>query len=540
MKNYSVRTKLFLGFSVVLFLVLLMAGIGYRSIESLSHDFERLMENNAPKVGLCDELIKIVLDNGRQVRNIVLADKPEYAETATRIIKNNMQRREEISQQLAKLIETENGRELFKKTDVTYDMLIAKYQTFFTISSDKEAGRLFIYNEITPATNAYADSLDRIVAFQKEQMKESKKNVYSKVIAGQSSLLIFAVIAFAAGLTVAWLIANMITRRLDQAKGVAQRIANGDLSYSWDHIDIQRDEIGDLQANLKTMQGNLVGLIHNLATNARSVSSTSRQLATAAQQVSVSSENQTASASSMAAAVEEMSTSMDQVADNTHEVSGTARQAGDLASSGSADVVLAAKEMEEIAQEVGGAAEQITGLGKKIEEIGSIVTVIREVADQTNLLALNAAIEAARAGEQGRGFAVVADEVRKLAERTTASAAQITEMVSAIQQGAHDAIVRMNNGNRRVGEGLVLTNKASESILQINVSSNHVVFAVNNITDQMQEQRIAAREIASNVEKIAQMAEENSLAVRSMSDSVNNLDGMAGELSESVQRFRLS
>jgi methyl-accepting chemotaxis protein len=242
----------------------------------------------------------------------------------------------------------------------------------------------------------------------------------------------------------------------------------------------------------------------------------------------------------MAAAVEEMSTSMDQVASNTEDVSSQASEAGALAQSGSTDVQSAAKEMDQIAKEVGNASEKIAGLGKQIEEIGSIVVVIREVADQTNLLALNAAIEAARAGEQGRGFAVVADEVRKLAERTTSSAAQITSMVSAIQQGAHDAIGSMQNGHKRVGDGLTLTNQARESILKIDNSSHEVISSVTNITAQMQEQRTAARGLALNVENIAQMTEENAVAVRSMASSIGGLDNMAKQLSASVTQFRLS
>jgi methyl-accepting chemotaxis protein len=184
-------------------------------------------------------------------------------------------------------------------------------------------------------------------------------------------------------------------------------------------------------------------------------------------------------------------------------------------------------------------AERTGELGRSSEEITSIVNVIREIADQTNLLALNAAIEAARAGEQGRGFAVVADEVRKLAERTGQSTAEIKSKVEKIQQGTHATVDAMQRGVAQAGSSAGLARDAGVAIKKIRDGAAKAEAAVNDITAALREQTTAANQVAKNVEVIAQMSEENSVASEQTAVTAKRLSDLAGELSACASRFRV-
>jgi methyl-accepting chemotaxis protein len=168
------------------------------------------------------------------------------------------------------------------------------------------------------------------------------------------------------------------------------------------------------------------------------------------------------------------------------------------------------------------------------------VNVIKEIADQTNLLALNAAIEAARAGEQGRGFAVVADEVRKLAERTAKSTQEIAGMIGKIQNSTREVVASMESSVGRVSSGVDLANQAGQSITQIKNESTRVAQVVGNISDALREQSEASRSIAQNVEKIAQMSEENSAAVLQTANAAGHLEKLALSLQNTISRFKVA
>jgi methyl-accepting chemotaxis protein len=347
-----------------------------------------------------------------------------------------------------------------------------------------------------------------------------------------STLLVIAV----SGAILVYLVRQQISRPLALIVGLLRNIGDGKLN---NRIDVAReDEIGQLLLSMQLMQGRLAEMIGEVRNSADQLSTASAQVASSSQRVVAGSQQQSEAASGMAASVEELTISIGQVSENALAARELSADSGRLSQEGNQIVHRAADGITHIAGTVQESSAIIRLLGEQSGEISTIVNVIKEIADQTNLLALNAAIEAARAGEQGRGFAVVADEVRKLAERTAQSTAQITETISKIQSGTHDAVQSMEAGVAQVNQGIVLAGQAGDAIVKINETSLSVVRAITDISSAIEEQSQASKEIARGVENIAQTSEQNTESMRESASVAQELQSLAKSLQLSVSRFR--
>jgi methyl-accepting chemotaxis protein len=318
------------------------------------------------------------------------------------------------------------------------------------------------------------------------------------------------------------------------AKGIAKEIAKGNLSRD---ITLNPGDNSSLLFAMRSMQLKLREMISEVTGNADHIVKSANHLASAAQSVLTGSKQQNDAATNVAAAVEHMTDSIDQISSNADQSERIAKQSGEISDQGNKVVSDAVDEMNKIASSVSQSSSIIRDLGMSSQKISEIVNVIKEIADQTNLLALNAAIEAARAGEQGRGFAVVADEVRKLAERTSSATKEISGMIAEIQTGASNAVSSMEQGTVRVGEGVEKAQRAGASMAQIKHGTEQVVATVGDITSALKEQSQVVSSVAHEVELIASMVKENTLAVDDLARTSDELNRLAGELHESVSHF---
>jgi methyl-accepting chemotaxis protein len=317
---------------------------------------------------------------------------------------------------------------------------------------------------------------------------------------------------------------------------VVRRIAAGHLD---EPVPVQPGDEDSLLAAVGQMQGSLRKLVHEIAAGSTSLSQMAAQISHNAQAVAEGSGQQNSAASKMAVSLEQMTANIDHIAMQTEEARNKAQRSGQLSNEGGEVIARAVGEISHINEAVDLAAGRLDALAQKAQSISAIMQVIKDVADQTNLLALNAAIEAARAGEQGRGFAVVADEVRKLAERTSGATEEIAGMIAEIQSGSADSHAHMSEAVARLKTGLSLAERAGEEVGHIRQSASQVVEAVQDISGALQAQTSANSDIARQVDNIADSASTNAEAAKLASHAIEELHALADQLNQVVARFKV-
>ncbi|CAN7630593.1 methyl-accepting chemotaxis protein [Aquipseudomonas alcaligenes] len=328
-----------------------------------------------------------------------------------------------------------------------------------------------------------------------------------------------------------------VLRPLEKTVAAARAIAQGNLRNIIS-VDSQ-DEAGQLQQALADMQNNLRQMITAIRHESEELHGTAHSLSDTSRGIVYGASEQADSATSMAAAMEEMMANIAQIADHARNAQGISAHSEGLASNGGQVILGVVDGMNRIADAVNSSSNTITALGRSSEEIHSIIQVIKSIAEQTNLLALNAAIEAARAGEAGRGFAVVADEVRNLAARTAQSTQEITGMIERIRESTEQAVSSMQTGVTRVNDGVSLATQAGTSISEIRDGAHRAAEVVEEISQTIGEQSKASSEVAQRVEMIARMSRQNTEAMHELADSAQRLDQVATAMQTSVARFQV-
>ena len=317
----------------------------------------------------------------------------------------------------------------------------------------------------------------------------------------------------------------------------AGEIAKGDLTVAVESD--RRDEIGQLTESFSKMVESLKHTLSSLGEAAEAVASASTEISSSAEEMAAGAHEQSAQSSEIASAVEEMTATILENARHAGTAKDTAKRSREAAEQGGRVVKESIEGMRRIANVVRSSSETVQALGKSSDQIGEIISVIEDIADQTNLLALNAAIEAARAGEQGRGFAVVADEVRRLAERTTQATKQITEMIHRIQTDTAGAVSSMKSGTEEVDRGIVLSDKAAASLNEIVEISQQVANTVTQIATGSEQQSLASEEISKNVTAMSNVTNETALGIQQIARAAEDLNRLMENLQRMMSLFRL-
>lgn len=550
MEHSSVKTRLYSLVGLFSVLLIVIGALGLRSTANTLTGLKTVYEDRAVPLVQITEVKKLLDANVMELlRSFQHNPQQELSKLHDHPVEEHLKRIEANLEKIDRTWQAYLATYLTPEEKTLSSSFTEKYKdytaslTLPTVAAVRRGDySLEMVSRFLKGNREYGGQVDKLAESLITLQTDVAKSEYEAALASYESARTLSILAIVLGVGLGslfswWLIAS-VTRPLDQIRDTVSYVQNsGDFTRT---LQISReDEVGKtahafnaLLISLRETLGELLLAIQQVSTSSAAMSDNAHQSALASNATSES-------ASTMAASVEQMSVSISEVASGAQQALERARQAGEFSLRGGEVIQKAVEEIRLIAGSVGQVSATIAELGVRSERISGVVQVIKEVAEQTNLLALNAAIEAARAGEQGRGFAVVADEVRKLAERTTTATGEISQMVAEIQHSARSAVDEMGLTVAQVEAGVALAGQAGQSIDEIRASTADVTHVVGDITNAIIEQGSASQSIATQVERVAQAAEENSAAANESSESAAQMHALAERMNQLANRFKI-
>jgi len=485
-------------------------------------------------------MLRNVVEYQRAEKNIILATTQEQMDEYAAAAKEAETKFQERYHRLKDILTGDLAHTLeeAEQAFLTYDKLNDRVRAL-----SRENGNQRAFDLSGTEGRLLADQAEQeisgIVEVAIEDMAKDKAasdKSYSAAIWLMSALILLAAAASGA---LAWFIVSGITKGVSRVVVRAEAIAKKDLTG--EPLEVKTsDEVGQLTQTVNEMSISLQGIVGEVTQSAQEVASAATEIASNAEELSTGIDEQTTQMAQVASAVEEMSQSITEVAGKSTDAAGNAKNSGQVATEGSEVVGQTIQGMESISEAVSASAVAVESLGKRGQQIGEVIDVINDIADQTNLLALNAAIEAARAGEHGRGFAVVADEVRKLADRTTKATEEIAESIQAIQTETTEAVDRMNTGTQQVQTGVELATRAGDSLNEIVGSAQSVSDMIASIASAAEEQAAASEEISRSIQSVDAITRQSSEASSQSATAATQLSSKAEQLQQLVAEFKVA
>jgi methyl-accepting chemotaxis protein len=538
MKKYKIGTRLMLGFTIVSLLLIACTTI---SISSILRGQKQLAEIKSVS-SLRDVAYKLELD-GRKIEESLkiagLVDDISEKKHTLDVMKTQRDKYGEKFGYLMKHNKTPEGKKLLDDLKAALaGKVINNKLVEAALANNKSAFISIMNNEAKLVDARVTSALDAVRTHYEQNAERLTEKAATSSDLAIKAIFSFGIIALLFSILTAFCITRGIAAPLKQCVEVADCIASGDLSITI-QVDQGRSETSHLMRSMDNMASRMRDAITRVSSSAVLVSNSARDLDATSQSMVVGTDKVASQVTTVAAAGEEMAATSLDIAANCSSAANSSRRANELATSGTIIVQGTVDGMSRIAQQVRASAKNMENLGSRSDQIGTIVGTIEDIADQTNLLALNAAIEAARAGEQGRGFAVVADEVRALAERTMRATREIGDMIKTIQTETRQAVLSMEQGVEAVERGTTEASCSGEALQNILRQINEVTGQINQIATAAEEQSSACREISNNMHNITDVIQNTAKETRTTSKASNQLSHLADELGTLVKQFKV-
>ncbi len=565
--KFSIQTKLLSGFLGVILLLVLVSFVSLSNLNGMGNQAKEVNNKWMPSVTLLGTMNGDISDVERLVLNMIVENRSSQF---TSILENYTALLEKMELERAQyqaLIQSDEEQKLYDEFSANYDAFIGQMPTLIQAAQNNQAQQAQeLHRSAYPSWETANNAIMTLIQLDNKRATEMTSITVDRASSASTVIISLSAVAIVLAALIAVLLGRMIATPLKRVQQAAERIAEGDLTG--DAIKVRgRDEIGALATSFNLMTVNLRELIESVASSSELVAASSEQLTASAEQNKMASEQIAATVQETAAgtvrqvdiaetssqAMQEMSIGAEQIAERAQTVATSAAEAAHKSESGNQAIRQAISQMDSIRESVTSMSGVVKELGTRSEEIGMITSDITAISSQTNLLALNAAIEAARAGEAGRGFAVVADEVRKLAEQSSESAKRITELVSLIQADTSSAIEAADANDREVYKGIEMVSAAGEAfedileavgkvagdIEEVSAGAEEMSASTTEILHYVNQSSTIAGEASSGMTEVSAATQQQLASMEEIASSSSSLSETAEQLYTNVNRFKI-